>query len=342
MQVVEMASIYKRGDVWWVKYYVGARPVYKSLKTAKKAEALSLKQAIEAQLLHNPGELQAQDTPVGVFWQGYIQWAGHHKRPKTLKLDQMWWAQLMHFCRPRMLGDITPRDIEAFKSKRLRDGLKPSSMNGALRHLQSIYSHAIKLGYFSSPNPVKGVTRLKVEKTPPRYLAKDEIERLMQVAKGHSREALIVFGLGMYAGLRRAEIANAKWEWFDFDAKLISVSGNETFRLRDVEHRIIPFHDRLREYLSPYRQEGGYLLAPEKTESKNEYRYDFKKMFKTVVQKAGLEWATPHVLRHTFASQLAIAGVSLYKISNWLGHADVKTTQVYARLQAHDDDINRF
>jgi hypothetical protein len=47
-------------------------------------------------------------------------------------------------------------------------------------------------------------------------------------------------------------------------------------------------------------------------------------------------------LRHTFASQLAMAGVSLYKISKWLGHSDVKTSQIYARLQTQDEDINRF
>ena len=60
------------------------------------------------------------------------------------------------------------------------------------------------------------------------------------------------------------------------------------------------------------------------------------------LKAAGVEWCTPHSLRHTFASQLAIKGVSLYKISKWLGHADFKTTQIYAHLQAHDEDINRF
>lgn len=52
-----------------------------------------------------------------------------------------------------------------------------------------------------------------------------------------------------------------------------------------------------------------------------------------------MEWVTPHIMRHTFASQLAKAGVSLYKIQQWLGHSDPKTTMIYAHLQAQDDEI---
>jgi len=59
-----------------------------------------------------------------------------------------------------------------------------------------------------------------------------------------------------------------------------------------------------------------------------------------VKKRAKLEWVTPHVLRHTFASQLALKGVSLYKIQQWLGHSDPKTTMIYAHLQAHDEEID--
>ena len=51
----------------------------------------------------------------------------------------------------------------------------------------------------------------------------------------------------------------------------------------------------------------------------------------------------PHLLRHTFASWAAVEGVSIYRISEWLGHSTVQLTQdTYAHLQAHDDDIDRF
>ena len=49
-----------------------------------------------------------------------------------------------------------------------------------------------------------------------------------------------------------------------------------------------------------------------------------------------------HTLRHTFASHLVSNGVSLYKVSRWLGHKDLTTTQIYAHLAPGDNDINRL
>ncbi|HDD24105.1 MAG TPA: hypothetical protein ENF52_01555 [Chloroflexi bacterium] len=82
------------------------------------------------------------------------------------------------------------------------------------------------------------------------------------------------------------------------------------------------------------------MFFPDRTTYEGFYRYDFKKGFAAVCKEAGLDWVTPHTLRHTFASQLAIAGVSLYKISKWLGHSNFSTTQIYAHLQASDEEIN--
>jgi len=71
-------------------------------------------------------------------------------------------------------------------------------------------------------------------------------------------------------------------------------------------------------------------------------RYEPKRAFKSVVVAAGVPWCTAHMLRHTFASQLAMAGVSLYKIKSWLGHASVTTTEIYAHLAPVDEDIDAF
>lgn len=53
-----------------------------------------------------------------------------------------------------------------------------------------------------------------------------------------------------------------------------------------------------------------------------------------VQQFAGLERLTPHVLRHTFAKNLANKGVGLEKIAALLGHASLNTTRIYITLDA--------
>lgn len=49
-------------------------------------------------------------------------------------------------------------------------------------------------------------------------------------------------------------------------------------------------------------------------------------------------WVTPHSLRHTFASWLVSDGTPLFHVSKWLGHADFKTTQVYAYLAPNEKE----
>jgi integrase len=85
-------------------------------------------------------------------------------------------------------------------------------------------------------------------------------------------------------------------------------------------------------------------LSPDYPDKKDptKYRVNCERAFKTAVKNAGAEDFSPHTMRHTFASWLAIEGVSLYKIKSWLGHSNIKTTETYAHLQPQDEDINRL
>jgi len=50
-----------------------------------------------------------------------------------------------------------------------------------------------------------------------------------------------------------------------------------------------------------------------------------------------------HEFRHTFSSRLVQQGISLYKVSKWLGHSDFKTTQIYAHFApVYDNDIEKL
>jgi integrase len=53
-------------------------------------------------------------------------------------------------------------------------------------------------------------------------------------------------------------------------------------------------------------------------------------------------WCSPHVLRHTFASLAAQAGVSLFKIGAWMGHTMAEVTELHSHLAAYDSDIDQL
>jgi len=335
-----MANVFKRGSTFYVEFYLGGRRVRRSLRTSRKSDALARKEAIERQVALGRYEPEVLNPPCAEFMESYLEWARLHKAHNTVKNDEMWWRHLVEFCKPKRVADIRPVDIERFKQDRRARGLAPSSVNDALRHLKAIFNRGPKLGLLSVENPVSGVEFLKVEKAPPKFLTAEEVEFLLKAATDQSTDMLVFCALGVYAGLRRAVIVNARWEWFDFTQKIITVLSGEAFTIKNHEARTIPLNAKLAAILAPLRRDEGYLIRPAKRPGTHVYRVELQKPFREVAEAAGLGWITVHVLRHTFASRLAQANVSLYKISKWLGHRDLKTTQVYAHLQTYDEAID--
>lgn len=196
---------------------------------------------------------------------------------------------------------------------------------------------------------------LRERQRAPRFLTLQQIDAVMAAAEMRSSTSALFFGLGIFAGFRKLEADRARVGWVDMDQGVVYVREEKDFVPKDAENRFIPLHDRLRDIVARHAQGTGYLLAPSIQPGRDAYRYDIRYSFGCVLEAAGLAeryktrkatrwhtWVTPHVLRHTFASQLVMAGVSIYKVARWMGHADIKTTMVYAHLAPRDEDINRF
>jgi integrase len=74
-------------------------------------------------------------------------------------------------------------------------------------------------------------------------------------------------------------------------------------------------------------------------ESLGRYRWDFRRPWAEYVAEHKCAEVTPHIARHTFASLVASAGVSIYKIAQWLGDDARVVQQHYAKLLPKDADI---
>lgn len=339
-----MSTLYKRKKIYHIQFYKDGKQVRKSLKTTVLNVARQIQKQIDKDLALGRYDIEdsRQDCPIEDFRERYFAWAEENKRPKTVLTEKNFFDQFVESTGIKTLGEATREDVEQFRLSRKRKGWKPASVNSAVNAVRAIYNYAIQWG-LTEHNPVKGVKHFKREKNPPKFLAREEFENVLSIAERQGRDIHWVFALGIYAGLRKNEIANARWEWFDFKRKLVTLSSHGGFKLKDSETRTIPLNSTLASILEHHVEREGYLFIPEKEHDATfGYRYDFRKEFQAVCEEAGVPWVTPHVLRHTFASQLATAGVSLYKISQWLGHSDFKTTQIYAHLQASDDDIDRL
>lgn len=340
-----MASIFKRGGTWWISYYVHGKQYRESLKTTNKKIAEREKQAREAMLLepHRHAPVDINPT-IADFWIRYEEWAGHHKQPRSHERTALSWRHLMNMASPQRLGDISRATIEAFKRYRLTQGVKVQTINNDVKDLQAIYGRAIKEGWFTGANPALGVERFKVQRKMPEFHTEDELQRLLECARARNRNAEWVVLLGGWAGLRRNEIIHTRWSWLDFnvDKPIIHVKGDDSFHVKDHEDRIIPMSQRIREALMPHEKEGYVFDSAEWTKGRHHYRFDPKKSLMAALQDAGLTQKAPFLrLRHTFGSLLVQKGVSIYKVSRWMGHSSVAVTERhYAGIEAYDSEID--
>ena len=322
-----MASIFKRGGTWWISYYFNGKQHRESLKTTSKKLAEREKQAREAKLLepHRRAPVDINPT-VSDFWPRYEEWAIQHKQPRSHERTALSWRHLLEMASPQRLGDVTRETIESFKSYRLKQSVELQTVNNDVKDIQAIFGRAIKEGWYTGPNPALGVERFKIQRKMPEFHTEEELKKLLECATARNRNAEWVVLLGGWAGLRRNEIINAKWDWFDFDAEkpIVHVKGDDTFHVKDHEDRIIPMSQRIRSALLPHAGEGYIFDSAAWTEGKHHYRFDPKKSLLAALGTAELTTLAPFQrLRHTFGSLLVQKGISVYKVSKWMGHSSV-------------------
>ena len=343
-----MARIYRRGNIWWIQYYRGGKTVRRSLKTTKKDVARREKQAVEEKLAEPHHHAKQPKNPlVDLFWTQYLkQFADTHLAKSTRDIHTHHWSQFVAFTGAKRLGDVDRADVEAFKRHRKREGAAAMSINNCLKTVSAIYTRARKLGLYTGPNPVVDVELLKVAQTMPEFHTREERERLAECAESVSRNTYWVVLLGAWAGLRKLELVNTRWEWFGWDPgqPIIHVQRFPGFEVKNRKDRKIPMAKRIYEALHPHRQAEGFVFESGRpSEGKWRYRFEPNRPLVEALRKAELTTKEPCLrLRHTFASLLAQEGVSLHKVSVWMGHSSVRVTERhYAGLQAYDPEIDR-
>jgi integrase len=193
-------------------------------------------------------------------------------------------------------------------------------------------------------NPLNQVTLPRIIRRPPTNLASAQVTKLMEAARADSVAATLFFALGIYLGLRKNEIVNLRWEHLDLVNGVAQVINTVKFTTKSGRNRTVPICEDLAELLRKHQRAAGYVVNDRiQGYTGKRYRFNPGRLFDRVSKEAGLDaMLTPHVLRHTFASLAAQAGISLYKIGSWMGHTMSEVTEIYAHLAQYDADIERL
>jgi integrase len=253
------------------------------------------------------------------------------------------------YLNPSRMADFTPAKLTEFYERGKKDGLSKSGITSYVRFLQGMYATAIKEGWFKGENPFHS-TRDNKRDSVVRFLSKEDAQKLLAAAKELDKVTYLFIAIALHTGMRKDEVANLRYEEIDFDRKVITLQAKKAdpkrriqeFQLKSKLARSIPLKTELAEILAPYRKAEGYVILPTTGENVSRFRWRMPRAFAKAQKESGVK-ANPHLFRHTFASWAALEGISIFKISKWLGHASVQlTSDVYAHLQAHDADIDRF
>lgn len=182
-------------------------------------------------------------------------------------------------------------------------------------------------------NPLELIEYPKYTKKVPEHLFDSKMEELLNVNYGNdlrigARNKLIVYLL-LDSGVRVSELINIKINDIDIEERVIKVFG------KGSKDRYVFFTNKTREMLNNwlvYRNElahNDYLLVNYKGEklTARSIQYIIKKMGDMI----GVD-IHPHILRHTFATDLLNRGADIRMIQELLGHENLDTTQIYTHV----------
>lgn len=226
------------------------------------------------------------------------------------------------------LPRITKNQIASFHQK-LRDDISAATANRYLALTSAIFNKAIEWGHVND-NPARGISKYKESGPRSRVLSTDELTRFMtalnEILDQPSARAIFLL---ISLGLRRNEVLSSTWSNIDFTRKQlylpITKAGTPRHvNLNSLALELLQQMHKERDVINPW-------VFPSK--SKTGHLNEVRKTFDTINKKAGIKQLRLHDLRRSFASNLVNAGVSIYEVRDLLGHADVRTTQVYAHLE---------
>lgn len=241
----------------------------------------------------------------------------------------------------RAVDALTRADLEGLVRDLMAEGRSPRSVARAVACYRGFFKFLVIDGRITI-NPADDLRPPRAWKVLPRYLAVEDVDRLIEqpvvtTPRGLRDRALIEL---LYAtGMRVSELLSLRPADVNLEASYLTCTG------KGSKQRIVPIGDEATDWVSKYIRESRPALLRKRTSSRlfvnargggpGLTRVGFWKILKVYARQAGLKTLSPHMLRHSFATHLLERGADLRAIQMMLGHADLSTTQIYTHVLEH-------
>jgi integrase len=323
---------------------------------ASKKEAELAAAEVEKKLfIGDVDVVKNSDITVKDWIEQYLELYGSQLREITLKTRK---TRLYNHIIPELgnykLQKLTRMQYQKFINKKL-DTMKESTVKGLHATFMTIVNKAVEHGIIDR-NKFQGISISKGnEEEKIKFLTKEEVQKLLAVAKTFEFDEYMSVFILLRTGLRKGELLGLTWNDIDFDNKLMTINKNRnhlgTFPPKTKKsNRVISLDNRLVKELKRFQvwqmknklqfsgyQSNDYVLVDRYGVPYHEYKIN--RILSNMAKKANLNKFGPHALRHTHAVMLLESGVDIKTVSDRLGHTTINmTADVYLHVSRKQEE----
>lgn len=267
------------------------------------------------------------------FISGVEQQIGHGKSAATVQKYKATKKHFLNFLKIKYgwtsvsAFDMTPALISDFDIYlRTTGGMQGNSATKTLKSLKTVTIQAQKVGFLDHDPFIN--LRFHLKPVDRGFLTEEEIEVLMSKRFGVKRLEHVrdIFVFSCFTGLAYIDVSNLT------DENIVTIGGTDWIMTKRQKTSItenVPILDVAREIINKYHSSAdrnGRLLPILSNQKMNAY-------LKEIADLCGIKKRLSyHMARHTYATLLLSKGVPMETVSKLLGHTNIKTTQIYARI----------
>lgn len=335
-------SIVKKGDRYYVVYYVGGKHRWKAAGTKKKdAERMLTEIVRQVQI----GEYRdPRPITFGEISEKWMEYAEHQLKPATLSLYRtLLNVHILPEFEKNQITDIWFEDIQRFISRKAKEGkLSPQTLKHMMNPISGVFQYAIRGGYLRE-NPARYVQTPRIPHREMDFLTTEEVRIFLEYVP---QRYYSLFLTAIMTGMRRGELLAMKWKNLDWNrrqyfvreilskygARFQEPKSKTSRRAMDLAPQLIgaleahrAHQNEMKLKLGPVYEDMGLVFCTEKgtpLDPDNISQREFPRFLKD----AGIRRIRFHDLRHTYASLLIAQGESPKYIQNQMGHASIRTT----------------
>ena len=282
-------------------------------------------------------------TLVGEWAKKWLETYKSKKRASTVRMYRNAYnLHIMEHIGAMALRDVRPVHIQEIMAAAAE--LSESEQKKILLTLRQIFREA-RNNHLIATDPTTGAAITK-HNTPARKknLEPEEALQLMEAVKLlDDPRAYIFCGLCLYCGLRREEALGLQWGDIKDGTltvnRTITFVGNQPDQNQELKtgaaHRTLPIPDMLQAALDAAPRRGLYVITPNSGDGLITLTA-FRWLWNMVAASVPF-YVTPHMLRHTYCTSLALAGVHLKRAQYLIGHSSIQmTANIYSHIEAQD------